>query len=95
MIDKAGFYDLNLEDELVKGLAFNYDRVESNLDYESTDELTEKYGDNANIIGNTATADLSQVIKQKDQGIRFWKWCLILALILLAVETLLLRLWKL
>ena len=95
MIDKAGFYDLNLEDKLVKGLAFNYDRVESNLDYKSTEELTEKYGDNVNIIGNTATADLGQVIKQKDQGIRFWKWCLILALIFLAIETLLLRFWKL
>ena len=95
MIGTAGFYDLNLEEELVKGLAFNYDRVESNLDYQSTKELNDTYGDNVNVIGNTATADLGQVIKQKDQGIRFWKWCLILALIFLALETLLLRLWKL
>ena len=95
MIRKAGFYNLNLEDQLVKGLAFNYDRIESNLDYESTDELNERYGANANVIGNTASADLSQIIKQKDQGIRFWKWCLILALLFLAIETLLLRFWKL
>ncbi len=95
MIRKAGFYNLNLEDQMVKGLAFNYDRIESNLDYESKEELEDKYGADANVIGNTASADLSQIIKQKDQGIRFWKWCLILALIFLAIETLLLRFWKL
>jgi len=95
MISKAGFYNLNLEDQQIKGLAFNYDRIESNLDYKSSEELNEEYGASANIISNTASADLSQIIKQKDQGIRFWKWCLILALLFLAIETLLLRFWKL
>ncbi len=94
MIKEAGFYNLNLEDNLVKGLAFNYDRIESNLDYMSIDELTDKYGSNANVINNIANADLGTIIKEKDQGIRFWKWCLILALIFLAIETLLLRFWK-
>jgi len=95
VISKAGFYNLNLEDQQIKGLAFNYDRIESNLDYKSSEELNEEYGASANIISNTASADLSQIIKQKDQGIRFWKWCLILALLFLAIETLLLRFWKL
>jgi len=94
MIRKAGFYNLNLESELVKGLAFNYNRIESNLDYLTEEMLSKRYGDNANVIGNTANADLSHIIKEKDQGIRFWRWCLIAALIFLALETILLRFWK-
>ena len=95
VIRTAGFYDLSLEDQSIKGLAFNYDRIESNLDYESTTELKDRFGHAANIIDDIASASLGDVIKEKDSGVRFWRWCLILALIFLAVETLLLRFWKL
>ena len=83
------------QDEIVKGLAFNYDRVESNLDHLTKAELKNKYGAQANIMDNTLTADLTSVIKEKDQGVTLWRWCLILALLFLAIETLLLRFWKL
>lgn len=94
MIKEAGFYDLNLNDEIVKGLAFNFNRLESNLGYLKSDDLSSRYGDAVNILDNTANADLSSIIKEKDLGIRFWRWCLILALVFLALETLLLRFWK-
>jgi len=94
MISEAGYYNLTLQDKLIKGLAFNYDRIESNLDYLDKDELEAKFGQNANIFDNTLKADLGNIIKEKDQGITFWRLCLILALIFLAVETLLLRFWK-
>jgi hypothetical protein len=94
MIRKAGFYDVTLKDEVVKGLAFNYDRIESNLANLSKSDLESRYGAAANILSNSMEADLSTIIKEKDQGITFWRWCLILALIFLAIETLLLRFWK-
>ncbi len=95
MIQKAGFYDVTLKDEVVKGLAFNYDRIESNLKNLSKSELETRFGDSANILANSMEANLSNIIKEKDQGITYWRWCLILALIFLAIETLLLRFWKL
>jgi hypothetical protein len=95
VIKTAGFYDLSLEDQSIKGLAFNYDRIESNLDYESTKELKDRFGFASNIIDDVASASLGDIIKEKDSGVRFWRWCLILALIFLAIETLLLRFWKL
>ena len=95
MVKESGFYNLTLQDEIVKGLAFNYDRVESNLDHLTKAELNNKYGAQANIMDNTLTADLTSVIKEKDQGVTLWRWCLIFALIFLAIETLLLRFWKL
>ena len=39
MVTDAGYYDLKLADNLVKKLAFNYDRKESDLDYFSNREL--------------------------------------------------------
>ena len=95
MIQKAGFYDVTLKEEVVKGLAFNYDRIESNLESFNGQELKSTYGEAANILDNTMNADLGNIIKEKDQGTTLWRWFLILALIFLAIETLLLRFWKL
>lgn len=95
MIRKAGFYDVTLDNKTVKGLAFNYDRIESNLKNLSSQELEEKYGASANILANSMQADLGSIIKEKDQGVTLWRWFLIAALIFLAIETLLLRFWKL
>ena len=94
MITEAGYYDLTLVDEKVKGLAFNYDRIESNLDYLNSVQLEDKYGSRVNIFDNSLKADLGNLIKEKDQGITYWRICLILALLFLAIETLLLRFWK-
>ncbi len=94
MISQAGFYDVMIDDQLIKGLAFNYNRLESETEYLRSSELTEKFGDRFNILDNSMNADLASIIKEKDQGISFWRWCLIAALIFLAIETLLLRFWK-
>lgn len=95
MVQSAGFYDVTLNEEVVKGLAFNYDRIESNLAQYTTAELKERVGTAANILTDSMEADLGTIIKEKDQGQSLWRWCLILALIFLAIETLLLRFWKL
>ncbi|NNE26371.1 MAG: VWA domain-containing protein [Saprospiraceae bacterium] len=94
MIDKSGHYELILDEEKQLGLAFNYDRTESDLDFYNTSELKDNLGDQINIIDNVVAADLGIIIKEKDKGVILWRWCLILALIFLGIETLLLRFWK-
>jgi hypothetical protein len=47
-----------------------------------------------NLLDGSLKADFSSYINEKDRGIVLWWWCLILALIFLAFETLLLRIWS-
>lgn len=91
----AGFYTLFLREGNPLGTyAFNYDRRESALDYYAPDALRERVGAQANIINIADTAVLTARIEEQSQGTPLWRWCLILALVFLAGEVLLLRLWK-
>ena len=75
-------------------IALNYDRGESNLTFYKVDELKSKYnGPNMTVV-NSIGLEVAQVIKEMDRGVSLWKTCLILALIALALESLLLRFWK-
>lgn len=94
-IDLSGIYDLNLNDELVSRLAFNYDRTESDLRFYNVGDLKQMFGsDLVSVIDQTDTADFTQLISEKDRGKVLWKWFLIAALLFLGLETLLLRIWK-
>jgi len=93
-VKKSGFSQLNLAEQKVAELAFNYDRKESNLAVTNKDDLSNIAKDKAyiNLYDDALTAELTASIGEKDKGIVLWKWCLILALLFLAIETLLLRL---
>lgn len=94
-IPGPGFYKLSLrDDETVAQLAFNYDRKESDLEFYRIAELAEKIGDQANMVQIADSAPLTASIEEKSQGIVLWRWCLILVIGFLAVEALLLRLWR-
>ena len=94
-IRKDGFYDLflNEESQLAK-YAFNYDRKESQLDYFSSEDLQSYVGPNLNVIDILDSSVLTAKIEERSKGIVLWRWCIILTLIFLALETLLLRFWK-
>ncbi|MFT5765438.1 MAG: hypothetical protein ACI8X3_002875, partial [Saprospiraceae bacterium] len=93
-IEEAGFYNLFLkEEDILAKYGFNYDRKESELAYYNESDLTALNSD-FNIIDDTAQASLTPVIGERSQGTVLWRWCLILALIFLGLETLLLRLWR-
>lgn len=94
-IRKDGFYDLflNEESQLAK-YAFNYNRKESQLDYFSSEDLKNYVGPNLNVIDILDSSVLTAKIEERSKGIVLWRWCIILALIFLALETLLLRFWK-
>jgi len=94
-VQEAGFYDLFLnENDVLHQYAFNYDRQESNLNYFNEADLKSTVGENINIISAAAKANFEQLIGERSQGIVFWRWCIILALVFLALEVLLLRIWK-
>ncbi len=93
-IETAGFYHLFLNpDTTLATFAFNYDRKESDLSYYNGEDL-EGFGDQFNIIEILDNGVLTAAIEQRSQGTTFWRWCIILVLIFLVIETLLLRFWK-
>ena len=93
-IKQAGFYSVKLADQEKSRLAFNYDRIESDLGYLNLDQLEAQFeGLNFNILDTQLNADIGATVSEKDKGIPLWRWCIILTLIFLAIEQLLLRFW--
>ena len=94
-ISQDGYYSLGLDNESIADLAFNFDRKESNLEVSSISQIEDLANStNVNLLDASLKADFSAYINEKDKGIVLWRWCLILALIFLGIETLLLRLWS-
>lgn len=93
--EQAGIYtvftDNEKEGELV---ALNYNRKESQLEYYTPSDLKEMYPQKNIHVLEAAAADLSGVVKELEQGIVLWKWCILLALAFLLAEVLLLRFLK-
>jgi hypothetical protein len=96
-IRKAGHYKLVKNNETLKGLSFNYNRKESAMKFASRPELQDLIGryslNNTRILADMGKP-LSDSIKDMNQGTRLWKLFIILALVFLAVEILLLRVWN-
>lgn len=94
-ITQAGFYELYLQKEnTVAEYAFNFDRLESNLQVLNTSELGQLENPRFNIIDMASNAVLTAAIEERSQGVVLWRWCIILMLVFLGLEILLLRLWK-
>jgi len=97
-IRKAGHYNLVKNDEILKGLGFNYNRQESSMRFAGPaelNELIERYSiRNAQVLVNKGKP-LSDSIKDMNQGTSLWKLFIIFALLFLAIEVVLLRFWSL
>lgn len=94
-ITTAGFYDLYLKpEEVLDKYGFNYDRKESFLAFYSEEELASLVGEQVNIIEGNNGASFVEIISTQNQGTPLWKYCLLGVLLFLAIETALLRLWK-
>jgi hypothetical protein len=96
-IKQAGNYELKLNNQLVSDAALNFNRTESDLDCYNADDLNaqvEKYNlSNLKVI-NAIEGSITQKLNELSEGIRFWKLCIIMALVFLAIEILLLRYLK-
>lgn len=84
---EAGIY--RLADE---HLAFNYDRMESQLDYLTHSDLGELLdGREGYSLVRNAAKPLDEEIRSREGGTPLWRWCILAALLALAAETLLLK----
>lgn len=94
-IRDAGWYRLSLRtDSTIAQYAFNYDRKESDLRYRNDQSLAEGLPANMKVLAENAEANFTQVVNEENQGIVLWRWCVVFALLFLALEVLFLRLWK-
>ena len=96
-IRKAGNYTINVGNRQLAGVAFNYNRIESNLDNLDRPALEKRIKDtglqNTRIISSTERS-LSTVITELNKGYQLWKTFIILVLVFLLGEVILLRFWK-
>ena len=84
---EAGHYHLVNKFDTIKHLSLNFDRNESVLDYHDVN----KFGKN---ISTSSLKDSIEIIKSKVNINGLWKWFVIFALILLVLETLVLKIFE-
>jgi hypothetical protein len=84
---EAGHYHLVNKFDTIKNLSLNFDRNESVLDYHDIN----KFGKNISI---SSLKDSIEIIKSKVNINGLWKWFVIFALILLVLETLVLKIFE-
>jgi len=93
--DKSGNYFLTLGDDTLSAVGINYPRSESNLASYSRSELEEIVSGHPNIkVFDGNDEKLERKLAKQATGTELWKFCLILVLVFLLVESLLLRFWK-
>ena len=97
-LDEAGIYDVMLDGVPQTAVAFNYDRRESQLKYYTEEEIEafiKEQGDSAHIeLIDAAAKDITQNVAETLHGHALWRWFVLLALLCLAAEVAILRLWK-
>jgi len=91
-IDKAGLYDVFLDDVKITSLAFNFNRNESDLDYYDADELKSLGGDQLQLI-DAQTKNLTKDISDSFNGTALWRYFVLLALLCIIAEICVLRFW--
>ncbi len=88
---EPGYYGVLHNDSLVSDLAFNYANSESNLEYSSMAELKSMFPE-ATILEQEGEINFADTFTEQNFGVILWKYCVLLCLLFLAVETLLIRL---
>lgn len=96
-IKNGGNHLVKDNNEIIHAVSFNYDRNESNLNVNSIETLQEMINDNGlnnyQII-ESSTSTIANDLSNINNGKQLWKYCVILALVFLGIETLLLKFWK-
>ncbi|MFN8117278.1 MAG: BatA domain-containing protein [Bacteroidia bacterium] len=94
---EAGHYEVFENNVSIKDLAFNFDRKESDMNFMTADDLQRQFDEkglkNFSIIQPNEKT-LTNALQEVNDGKKLWKLFLILALIFLAAEILIIRLFK-
>jgi hypothetical protein len=93
---EAGYYELSLNGQPQKLLAFNYDRKESLMSTYSPEQLKKIFAPYKNVQVFSSVDDGSFVndFKNQNLGRNLWKYCLIASLFFLLAEIALIRFMK-
>jgi len=92
-LQETGNYELKKQDSTLSVLAFNDNRKESDMSYLTGDNLKQIFPQAGNIL-QPGQASIKGTVSELNFGLQLWKLCIILALIFLAAEILLIRLYK-
>lgn len=96
-ITEAGHYNVEENNVVVKDLAFNFDRKESDLNFMSQEDLQKQIDEKGLKSIGIIEADekiVTNALQEVNDGKKLWKLFLILALVFLAAEILIIRLIK-
>ena len=93
-IQKAGFYAVKKADSTLAVVAFNDDRTESNMKYDTQTDLEDRFGTQKIHFIDVKKENISSAIAEKNNGTELWKLCLILSLVFIAIEILLVRFYQ-
>jgi hypothetical protein len=96
-VQLAGNYILSGTSGTIAGIALNYNRSESPMDFLPEEDLmaaAEQVKGTAIRVYSPETGDLTKSIGRENEGIALWKYCLIATLLFLLAETLILRYWR-
>lgn len=92
-----GYYNIQKADSIITGIAFNFDKLESNLEYFNKTELAKKISNlnqkNLHIIDLEENEKVSEAIENVD-SLKLWKIFLILSLFFILIESLIIRFLK-
>ncbi len=93
-LNGAGNYILECEGEAKEGVSFNYSRIESHMQFLGADELKKMVKDNnvarCSVVQNS-DKPLDVYLKEQTEGYKLWRWCLLLCLLMIALEEVLIR----
>ncbi len=96
-INQAGFYTISQLALNIKNIAFNFNRNESDMQFESNEQLQkqlDELGLNTFQIISPSEKSLTKVLQEINDDKKLWKLCLILTLVFLLSEILIIRLFK-
>lgn len=96
LVVEPGNYLVNLDQKQITGISFNYDRAESDMTVLMKDELTAQHRaaglQNFSVL-EKGPKGLTEILTEKDYGIRLWKVCIWVVLAALLAEILIIRFW--
>lgn len=96
-IVEPGFYNLTLQTQTLQALAFNFNRLESGLEFYTNDEMENNLGENHLVSYKTIIAGektLTSSVAGISGNTKLWKLFVILTLIFVAIEIALIRFLK-
>ena len=85
---KSGFYEVMHNESMVKNIAYNFDRIESKINYRQVENY---FGVAKNITFSTNVKEAFINLYDNTKITNYWQWFLIAALFFLIIEILLLK----